>query len=92
MDASGSSATSAPQEEAGGQTETEDRSSTSVSVRSPLLRVVGKLRGNHHGDSASALAVLSRFLRISSNLSAHSGFILRGSPSKINPEPIGTGL
>jgi hypothetical protein len=88
MDASGFlSATSAPQEEAGGQTETEDRSIRSV--RSPLLRVVGKLEAITM-VSASALAGLSRSLRISSNLSARSGFNLRGSPSKINPEPIGT--
>jgi hypothetical protein len=59
MDASGSSATSAPQEEAGGQTETEDRSGTSV--KSPLLRVVGKLEAITM-VSASALAVLSRLI------------------------------
>jgi hypothetical protein len=71
----------------GGQTETEDRSS--ASVRSPLLRVVGKL-GNHHGECICACRSF-KILGISSNLSAHSGFNLRGSPSKINPEPIGTG-
>jgi hypothetical protein len=60
MDASGFlSATSAPQEEAGGQTETEDRSSRSV--RSPLLRVVGKLEAITM-VSASALAGLSRLI------------------------------
>jgi hypothetical protein len=42
----------------GGQTETEDRSSRSV--RSPLLRVVGKLEAITM-VSASALAGLSRF-------------------------------
>jgi hypothetical protein len=51
--------------------------------------VVGKLEAIAMA-SASALAVA--FKIDSENLSAHSGFNLRGSPSKINPEPIGTGL
>jgi aryl-alcohol dehydrogenase-like predicted oxidoreductase len=77
MDASGFlSATSAPQEEAGGQTETEDRSG--MSVRSPLLRVVGKLEAIAMA-SASALAVAFKISQpthplLSSALCTLSGF------------------